>query len=140
METTRQEEAVEAVVTVTPASTPKSKYEGVPHAMPMQRREIAAQAMKELWQEMQIADEAPLIFASPIQRRVQLEHHPLLLQRVTTNGKQRKKAISGQLKSWEILDAPTYAQGLAASGEVNTLLKADMFRPADIGENGAVPS
>ena len=160
METTKQEEAVEAVVTETPAqiedtpvspaitpesplpvaSVPKSKYEGVPHAMPMQRREIAAQAMKELWQELQIADEAPLIFASPIQRRVQLEHHPLLLQRVTANGKQRKKAIAGQLKSWEILDAPSYAQGLAASGEVNTLLKADMFRPADIGENGAVPS
>ena len=108
--------------------------------MPMQRREIAAQAMKELWQELQIADEAPLIFASPVQRRVQLEHHPLLLQRVTANGKQRKKAIAGQLKSWEILDAPSYAQGLAASGEVNTLLKADMFRPADIGENGAIPS
>jgi energy-coupling factor transporter ATP-binding protein EcfA2 len=160
METTKQEDPVEAVETETlaqtedasvtptrmpesalpPASAPKSKYEGVQHAMPTQRREIAAQAIKELWQELQIADEAPLIFASPVQRRVQLEHHPLLLARVTTNGKQRKKASSGQLKAWEILDAPSYAQGIAATGEVNTLLKADMFRSASIGERGSIPS
>ncbi len=110
--------------------------------MPTQRREIAAQAIKDLWQELHIAEEAPLIFASPVQRRVQLEHHPLLLNRVTSNGKSRKnkKATSEPLQTWEVLDAPTYAQGVAAVGEVNTLLRADMFRSADIGEQGAIPS
>jgi len=110
--------------------------------MPTQRREIAAQAIKELWQELHIAEEEPLIFASPVQRRVQLEHHPLLLNRVTSNGKPRKnkKASSELLQAWEALEAPTYAQGIAAVSEVNTLLKADMFRSADIGEQGAIPS
>ncbi len=110
--------------------------------MPTQRREIAAQAIKELWQELHIAEEAPLIFASPVQRRMQLEHHPVLLNRVTSNSKSRKnkKTSSEPLKAWEALDAPTYAQGIAATGEVNTLLKADMFRSAEIGERGAVPS
>ena len=73
---------------------------------------------------------------------MQLEHHPLLLNRVTANGKVRKnkKASSEPLRAWEALEAPTYAQGIAATGEVNTLLKADMFRPAEIGEQGAIPS
>jgi SpoVK/Ycf46/Vps4 family AAA+-type ATPase len=110
--------------------------------MPTQRREIAAQAIKELWQELHIAEEAPLIFASPVQRRVQLEHHPLLLNRVTANGKSRKhkKTSAEPLQAWEALDAPTYAQAIGATGEVNTLLKADMFRSAEIGEQGAIPS
>ncbi|HLX57211.1 MAG TPA: AAA family ATPase, partial [Ktedonobacteraceae bacterium] len=82
----------------------------------------------------------PLIFASPVQRRVQLEHHPVLLNRLAANGKQRKKANLGQLKAWELLDAPVYAQGIAATGEVNVLLKSDMLRPAEIGERGSVPS
>ena len=110
--------------------------------MPTQRREIAAQAIKELWQELHIAEEAPLIFASPVQLRVQLEHHPLLLNRLTSNGKARKnkKASAAPLQAWEVLDAPTFAQGIAAVGEVNTLLKADMFRSAEIGEQGTIPS
>jgi SpoVK/Ycf46/Vps4 family AAA+-type ATPase len=110
--------------------------------MPTQRREIAAQAIKELWQELHIAEEEPLIFASPVQRRVQLEHHPLLLNRVTSNGKSRKnkKASSEPLQAWEALEAPTYAQGIAAVAEVSTLLRADMFRSADIGEQEVVPS
>ncbi|HVB73237.1 MAG TPA: AAA family ATPase [Ktedonobacteraceae bacterium] len=108
--------------------------------MPTQRREIAAQAVKELWRELQIAPDDPLIFASPVQRRVQLEHHPLLLNRVAANAKQRKKASAGQLKSWELLDAPVFAQGIAATGEVTTLLKSDMYRAADIGERGSIPS
>ena len=110
--------------------------------MPTQRREIAAQAIKELWQELHITEEAPLIFASPVQRRVQLEHHPLLLNRITSNGKSRKNKKTGSepLQAWEALDAPAYAQGVAAVGEINTLLRADMFRSADIGEQGAIPS
>lgn len=160
MEPTKQEEPVEAAVSeipvpaadapvsptltpeapVPPERAPKSTYEGVQNAMPMQRREIAAQAIKELWQEMQIADEAPLIFASPVQRRIQLEHHPLLLNRVTSNGKSRKKASAEPLKAWEALEAPTYAQGIAATSEVNTLLKADMFRSASVGDRDVIPS
>src|SRR3984893_15035295 len=162
MESTKQDEPVEEIIIETPARTgdalalpsitpesplpparaPKSTYEGAQHAMPTQRREIAAQAIKELWQELHLTEEAPLLFASPVQRRVQLEHHPLLLNRVTSNGKSRKnkKTSSEPLKAWEALDAPTYAQGIAATGEVNTLLKADMFRSADIGERGAIPS
>ncbi len=103
------------------------------------RREVAAQALKELWQELKLERE-PLIFASPVQRRVQLEHHPLLLDQLVANGKQRKKLVFGQLKSWERLGAPEYAQGIAATGEVSMLLKADMLRQADIGERGTIPA
>jgi len=117
---------------------PKSVNEGVPRYMPTQRREVAALALKELWQELNL-DNA-LIFASPLQRRVQLEHHPLLLHRLVTAGKKSKKAAFGQLKDWEVLQAPSYAQGIAATGEVNTLLKADMMRPAEVGERGSIPS
>ena len=103
------------------------------------RREVAAQALKGLWQELKFERE-PLIFASPVQRRVQLEHHPLLLDQLVANGKQRKKHVFGQLKSWERLSAPEYAQGIAATGEVSMLLKADMLRQADIGERGTIPA
>src|SRR5258708_19785184 len=103
------------------------------------RREIAAQALKELWQELKLEKE-PLIFASPVQRRVQLEHHALLLDQLAANGKQRKKIVFGQLKSWERLSAPEYAQGIAATGEVSMLLKADMLRQAEIGERGTIPA
>ncbi len=112
---------------------------GVARHMPAQRREIAAQALKELWQELKF-DGNPLIFVSPVQRKVQLEHHPLLLDQLVANGKQRKKTPFGQLKSWELLSAPSYAQGIAATEEVGTLLKADMLRPADIGERGTIPA
>jgi energy-coupling factor transporter ATP-binding protein EcfA2 len=116
----------------------KSVNGGVARHMPTQRREIAAQAIKELWQELKL-DGNPLIFASPVQGKVQLEHHPLLLDQLITNNKQRKKSQFGQLKAWELLSAPSYAQGIAVTGEVSTLLKADMLRPAEIGERGTIP-
>ncbi|HEX6109685.1 MAG TPA: hypothetical protein VFZ02_09780, partial [Ktedonobacteraceae bacterium] len=118
---------------------PKSVIGGVARPMTTQRREIAVQALKELWQELKFEGD-PLIFISPMQRRVQLEHHPLLLDQLVANGKQRKKSLFGQLKSWELLDAPAYAQGIAASGEVGMLLKADMLRQADIGDRDAIPA
>src|SRR2546421_9894639 len=99
--------------------------------MSTQRREIAVQALKELWQELKFEGN-PLIFMSPMQKRIQLEHHPMLLNQLVVNGKQRKKALSGQLKSWEFLEAPTYAQGIAASGEVGVLLKGDMLGQAEV--------
>jgi hypothetical protein len=91
--------------------------------MSTQRREIAVQALKELWQELKFEGD-PLIFISPMQSRVQLEHHPRLLDQLVATSKQRKKSIFGQLKSWELLDAPAYAQGIAVSGEVVMLLKS----------------
>ncbi len=107
--------------------------------MPTQRREIAVQALKDLWQELKLEGQ-PLIFVSPMQRRTQLEHHPLLLDQLVTNGKQHKKSFPGQLECWDLLSAPESAQGIAAAGEVGTLLKADMLGHADIGDHGAIPA
>lgn len=107
--------------------------------MSTQRRETAVQALKELWHELKFEGN-PLIFNSPIQKRIQLEHHPMLLGQLVANGKQRKKSLSGQLKSWESLDAPAYAQGIAASGEIGLLLKVDMLRQAELGDHKAIPA
>jgi len=107
--------------------------------MSTQRREIAVQALKELWQELKCEDN-PLIFISPMQKRVQLEHHPMLLDRLVANGKQRKKVQTGQLKSWEFLDAPAYAQGIAASREVGMLLRVDMLHQVEVGDHNAIPA
>jgi energy-coupling factor transporter ATP-binding protein EcfA2 len=107
--------------------------------MSTQRREIAVQALKELWQELKLEGK-PLIFISPIQKRIQLEHHPMLLDQLAANGKQRKKVPSGQLKSWEFIEAPTYALGTAAVGEVGLLLKGDMLQQAEIDDHNTVPS
>ena len=107
--------------------------------MSTQRREIAVQALRELWQELKFEGN-PLIFISPMQKRVQLEHHPILLDRLVANGKQRKKVQAGQLKSWEFLDAPVYAQGIAASREVGMLLRVDMLHQAELGDHNAIPA
>src|SRR5260370_38867641 len=107
--------------------------------MTTQRREVAAQALKELWQELKLEKE-PLIFASPMQRRVQLEHHPLLLDQLVANGKQRKKLVFGQLKTWGRLSAPQDAQWIAAHGEFSLRLQSDLLRQADIGERGTIPA
>jgi len=105
--------------------------------MSTQRREIAVQALKELWQELKFEGN-PLIFVSPMQKKIQLEHHPGLLDQLVANGKQRKKVLSGQLKNWELLDTPAYAQGLAASREIGLLLKVDMLQQAEIGDRNAI--
>ena len=139
MENTEQLKHIEQVALPPSENASKSVNGGVTRHMPTLRREVAAQALKELWQELKLEQE-PLIFASPMQRRVQLEHHPLLLDQLVANGKQRKKPLFGQLKKWEQLSAPEYAHGIAATGEVGLLLKADMLRQADIGERGTVPA
>ncbi|HEY0755342.1 MAG TPA: AAA family ATPase [Ktedonobacteraceae bacterium] len=112
---------------------------GVARHMPTLRREVAAQAIKELWQERGLAGD-PLIFASPMQGRMQAEHHPLLLDQLVSKGQQRKKLLAGQLESWERLEAPAYAQGIAATGEVGVLLKADLLRSAEAGDKLTQPS
>src|SRR5579864_961517 len=101
METTPETLAMEELPPRKPA--PHSVNEGEPRCMPTQRRELAAQVLSELWHELQISDDLPLIFASPLQSRAQLEHHPLLLNRLASAGKKRKKAAFGQLKEWEVL-------------------------------------
>jgi AAA+ superfamily predicted ATPase len=103
------------------------------------RREVVAYALKKLWQEMEL-EGAALIFASPNQRRMQAEHHPLLLDQLVANGKRRKKIPSGQLVSWQLLDAPSYAHGIAATDDVDMLLKPDMLRRAEVGDRGAIPA
>lgn len=107
--------------------------------MPTLRREVAAQALKELWQEKRLAG-IPLIFASPEQGRVQAEHHPILLDQLVAKGHLRKKSLVGQLESWERLEAPSYAQGIAATGEVSMLLKTDLLRSAEAGDKRTQPS
>lgn len=106
--------------------------------MPALRREVAAQALKELWHERERRGE-PLIFASPMQGRMQAEHHPLLLDQLVTRGQQRKKAVAGQLSSWERMEAPSYAQGIATTGEVGVLLKSDLIRSAEVGDKNTHP-
>lgn len=106
--------------------------------MSTQRREIAIQALKEFWQELKFEGN-PLIFISPMQKRIQIEHHPMLLDQLVANGKQRKKGPAGQLKSWQILDAPSYAQGIAAVGEVGLLLKSDLLQQAELGNHNTIP-
>src|SRR5258708_22772527 len=139
MENTEQLKHIEQVALPPSENASKSVNGGVTRHMPTLRREVAAQDLTELWQELKL-EQGPLIFASPMQRRVQLEHHPLLLDQLVANGKQRKKPLFGQLKKWEQLSAPEYAHGIAATGEVGLLLKADMLRQADIGERGTVPA
>lgn len=107
--------------------------------MPALRREVAAQALKELWQEKQFAG-TPLIFASPVQGRMQAEHHPLLLDQLVVKTRSRKKPVAGQLQRWERLEAPSYAQGIAATGEVSMLLKGDFYSNAEAGDTHTVPS
>src|SRR5438128_12636939 len=78
----------------------KSVNGGVTRHMPTLRREVAAQALKELWQELKLEQE-PLIFASPMQRKIQLEHHHLLLDQHVANGKQHNKHLFGQHKKYK---------------------------------------
>src|SRR6266568_776408 len=100
------------------------------------RRELATQALKELWRELHLVGE-PLIFASP--GGMHIEHHPLLLDQLVASGKRRKKSRIGELASWQQLDVPAYAYGMA-SGDTDMLLKPDMLRRAEIGDRGTIPS
>ena len=105
--------------------------------MPTKPREIATQALKDLWLELLPDAGLPLIFATPLQRKWPVEHHPLLLDLNVSDGK-RKKSAQGQLKAWRMLGSPASAQGIASVGEVSMLLKADMARLAEAGDRGAV--
>src|SRR5438105_2003147 len=100
------------------ANGSKSGNEGMIRSMPTHKREIAAQALKALWLEFQLEGE-PLIFPSPVQGRMQIEHHPMLLDLLLDVDKQLEEPRPGQLKSWRQLPPPDYAPGIASIGEVN---------------------
>src|SRR5579863_4634209 len=85
--------------------------------VPILRREIVAQALKDLWQAQGLAGE-PLIFPYSSQGRMQTEHHPQLLDQLVAKAKQRKRLTLGQLASWQRLDAPASAYGISAASEV----------------------
>jgi energy-coupling factor transporter ATP-binding protein EcfA2 len=118
---------------------PKAVHEGGNRHMPTQRREIASHALQELWQELNPEAGPPLLFPSQMQKRIQLEHHPRLLDRLVENAKSNPGAPP-QLLAWKMLDAPAYAQGIAAVSEVSTFLKSDMLRPADVDDRDVIPS
>src|SRR5579883_2106332 len=139
MESTEKLTPVEQEVLPPEDHSSNSVNGGVARHMPTLRREVAAQSLKELWQEKGFAGD-PLIFASPMQGRLQAEHHPLLLDQLVSGGQQRKKPVAGQLQRWERLEAPSYAQGIAATGEVSVLLKADLLRSAEAGDKNTIPS
>ncbi len=103
------------------------------------RREVAAQALKRLWQEERLEGE-PLIFDSPLRGRVQTQHHSLFLDQQVAAGARRKRGRVGELQSWSPLEAPPYAHGLAAANEVEVLLKADMLRNAEVEDRGTIPN
>jgi len=113
--------------------------EGITRVLRVSRREVAAQALKRLWQEAYL-DGEPLIFDSPTRRRIQTQHHPFFLDQQVIVGARRKRGRLGELRAWSRLEAPSYALGIAAAGEVEMLLKAGMLRSADIEDHGTIPS
>lgn len=121
------------------ASALESSNEDIARYMSVSHSEVAAQALKELWQELEPGKE-PLIFTSPGHGRMQSEHHPVLLDQLVVEGKRRKKPRVGQLESWRYIDAPAYAHGIAATREAGNLLKPDMLHHAEVGDHGTVPS
>ncbi len=107
--------------------------------VPILRREIVAQALKDLWQQQGLAGE-PLIFPYPSQGRMQTEHHPQLLDQLVAKGKHRKRLPLGQLASWKRLAAPSSACGIASAGESVALLKSNLVHYAEIGDRGTLPA
>lgn len=107
--------------------------------MAVPRIEAAVRALKELWRDLELPGE-PLIFSSPEHGQMSTEYHPMLLDRLISDGKQRKRVRPGQLVSWQRLEAPAYAHGIASTAYYGYLLKADMLRDAEVGDRATVPS
>ncbi len=102
------------------------------------RNEIVASTLKALWQELEL-DGEPLIFESPARGRVYSEHHPMLLDRLVTRGKRRKRALFGQIAGWRRLEAPQDAHGIAQVQAGGFLLKPDLLRTADVDTRRTQP-
>lgn len=117
----------------------RSVNDGITRAMSVLRREVVAQALKELWQTLGLEGEL-LIFSPPTYGRVHTEHHPVLLDQLVASGKRRQKVRLGQLASWQQLEAPASAQGIAAASQVPYLFKPDMICRADVETRGTILS
>ena len=112
---------------------------GVVQVLCVSRREVVAHALKRLWREKHL-DGEPLIFDAPVRGRVQTQHHPLFLEQHVAAGVRRKQGRMGELRAWSFLEAPPYAHGIAATGEVETLLRAGMLRSAEVEDRGTIPN
>jgi len=106
--------------------------------MQVQRLELVARALRTLWRDLQL-DGEPIIFISPA-HGMYTEHHPVLLDQFVESGKRHKRRQTGQLASWQRLDSPPYAYGVAATAQSGPLLKDDMLRYAEPGDRHTVPS
>ncbi len=111
---------------------------GIVQVLRLMRREVVAQCLKRLWRELNLEGE-PLIFEAPMRGRMPMQHHPLFLDRIVALAGRRKREPSGALQAWSLLEAPLYAYGIAATGQVDTLLKASLLRSADIEDHGTIP-
>lgn len=112
---------------------------GVIPFMPMSRNEVVANALHRLWQELECGDD-PLVFHSFAHGQMYTEHHPALLDQLVARGATWKRTRLGQLASWQRLEAPAFARGIAAAQERSMLLKADMLHEAEPGDRGTVPA
>jgi len=112
--------------------------EQVLRVMRVNQYEVAALALRELWRDLDLADE-PLMFVSPSYGRMQAEHHPLFLDQLVARGKRQKKQRFGMLASWRSIAAPRYAHSIAAADNLVTLHAPDMLRFAQAGERHTLP-
>jgi hypothetical protein len=116
-----------------------SSYENVIQHVRVLRREVVVQALRRLWQELEVQGE-PLIFDTPVQGRMYTEHHPLLLDQFLTISQRQKRIHLGALESWERLEVPTYAYGIATTEEVGRLMTSDMLGSAEVMDRNTLPS
>lgn len=116
-----------------------SLYEGVIQHMRVLRREVVVQALRRLWRELELQGE-PLIFDTPVQGRMYTEHYPLLLDQFLGASQRQKRVHLGALESWERLEVPTYAYGIAATEEVGRLMTSDMLGSAEVMDRNTLPS
>ncbi|MBV9228339.1 MAG: hypothetical protein JOZ18_03420, partial [Chloroflexi bacterium] len=115
-----------------------SSVEGIRLHMQVQRNDVVARVLKDLWQELELEGQ-PLIFTMPAHVWSHPEHHPWVLDQLVARGARRKRARFGQLASWEPLAVPSAAHGIAAVNMSWSLLKSDMLGHARISDRGTTP-
>ncbi len=115
----------------------QAAYPEITLQMRVLRREVAAQALKDLWHERGCAGE-PLLFHSLSQGRMSVEHHPMLLDLLLQTS-DTSSTNDVRLISWLRLEAPAYAYKIAIAS-ATILMKADLLRPASIDDRHTVPS
>lgn len=103
------------------------------------RVELVANSLRQLWQELD-CDGTPVIMQPLSHGQMQTEYHPQLLDQLQEEGARRKRIRVGQLASWQYLDAPASAMGIASVAVREGLLKPDMYHEAEPGDQKTVPS